>query len=123
MARLDPLVLAIGLAVIGAVLLVVVGGVLASTTGLLFVSGLVGAGIGLVLAERRDPETRVRIAISLAVAAVLIGALGTWLLARHEGGALGPIDYLWQTFGLLVPGEAALAALAALWGVRSGPIR
>jgi hypothetical protein len=104
--------------------LVVVGGVLGLTTGLLFVAGAGGALIGLLLAGSERPRQRLRaLAIGLAGAAVLVGAVGGWLIALGEGGALGLLDYLWATTGLLVPAEAAVAAVAAAWGVRAGPIR
>ena len=62
-------------------------------------------------------------AIGLAVAAVLVGAIGGWLIALAEGGTLGLLDYLWALTGVLVPIEAVIAALAAAWGVNAGPIR
>ncbi len=115
---------ALGVAAVTAVVLVIVGGILASTTGLLFVAGVGGALTGLLLAGSSRRRDRLRWAgIGLAIAAVAVGAVGTWLFARAEGGALGLVDFLWATTGLLVPAEAVVAALAAAWGVRSGPIR
>jgi hypothetical protein len=117
----------------GAGLLILVGGVLASTSGLLFVSGATGAAIGLLLARAAlaGPDTPapmsrtavIRIAALLALAAVGLGGLGTWVLARAEGGALGPLDYLLTTFGLFVPGELIVAAVAAVWGASAGPVQ
>ena len=49
--------------------------------------------------------------------------VATWLNASAEGGTLGVLDYLWETFGLFVPGELLLAALGAVFGVSSGPIK
>ncbi len=115
---------AVGVAAVTAVVLIIVGGILASTTGLLFVAGVGGALTGLLLAGSSRPRDRLRWAgIGLAVAAVAVGAVGTWLFARAEGGALGLVDFLWATTGLLVPAEALVAAIAASWGVRAGPIR
>lgn len=117
-------VCAVGVAVATALVLVIVGGLLASTTGLLFVAGVGGALTGLVLAGSTRPRERLRgFGIGLAIAAVAVGAVGTWLFARAEGGALDLVDFLWATTGLLVPAEAVVAALAATWGVRAGPIR
>jgi hypothetical protein len=109
-----------------------VGAVFASTAGLLFVAGLTGAGIGLVLARARvpggdgtaalSPRAVTRLAIGLALGAVVIAAIGTWLYALREGGVLGPIDYLLTAFGPFVPGELLLAALTAAWGAGAGPI-
>ncbi len=111
-------------AVATAGMLVVVGGLLALTTGLIFVAGVGGALVGLLLAgEARAPSSRRSLAVGLALGAVVVGAVGVWLLARAEGGALGLLDFLWATTGLLVPAELVVAALAALWGVRAGPIR
>ena len=120
------------MAIVGAVLLFLVGAILASTAGLLFVAGLTGAGIGLVLARARVPDDDgsaaltpravTWLAIGLAIAAVVVAAIGTWLYALREGGVLGPIDYLLTTFGPFVPGELVVAALTAAWGAGAGPI-
>ena len=55
----------------------------------------------------------VSIATVLAAIGVLGGQIGLWLFARYEGGVLGPVDYLVETFGLLVPLELAFAVAAA----------
>jgi len=117
---------------IGAGLLFLVGAVVASTAGLVFVSGVMGAGIGLLLAraavsgdDRGPALTRgavVWLAIGIAVGAVVVADIATWLNARGEGGTLGLVDYLLETFGLLIPGELLLAALGAVWGASSGPV-
>ena len=39
--------------------------------------------------------------------------IGLWLYARTEGGVLGPLDYLGETFGLLVPLQVLAASIAA----------
>jgi hypothetical protein len=116
----------------GGAVLVVVGAILASTAGLLFVAGATGAGIGLVLARARVPgddapaplsrRAVTRLAIGLALGSVVGAAIVTWLYARAEGGTLGPIDYLFETFGPFVPGEAIIAAIAAAWGAGAGPV-
>jgi hypothetical protein len=117
-----------------AAVLVLVGGVLAERQGLLTISGLGGAAIGLLAARASvsrsgvalpaltRPATR-KAAISLAVLAVLAGALGTWAYGRLEGGVMEPLAYLWATLGPFVPAEAVLAAVAAAWGAGAGPIR
>lgn len=127
-----PLAKASIVAVVGAAVLIVVGAILASTAGLLFVSGITGVGIGLVLARARvpgddgevalSPRAVTWLAIGLAIASVVIAAIGTWLIARQEGGVLGPIDYLLTTFGPFVPGELLIAGLTAAWGAGAGPI-
>ena len=72
--------------------------------------------------DRVSPFTRLRRTVAaerlavlgalLAALAVLGGQLGLWLFARSEGGVLGPVDYLAETFGLLVPIELLLAVVA-----------
>ena len=108
------------------------GGVLASTFGLLLIAGAMGAVIGLLVARAAVPldaaaptprRTVIRIAIALSLGAVVLGDLGLWLFARSEGGVLGPFDYLWTTFGPFVPGVALVAALTAWWGAGAGPVQ
>ena len=127
-----PLVRATGVAVAGAALLTIVGAILASTEGLLFVAGVTGAAVGLVLSRAAAPgpdatavprSRVVRFAVGLSVGAVAIAAVATWLYARSEGGTLGPLDYLLTTFGPFVPAEAVIAAVTAWWGASSGPIQ
>lgn len=115
---------AVALAMAVALVLVLVGGILESTTGLVFVAGVGGALVGLALAGSPRPRQRMRwLGMGLAALAVAGGAIGTWLIALGQGGTLGVIDFLWATTGLLVPVEAAVAALGAVWGVGAGPIR
>ena len=114
--------------------LVIDGGVLAEETGLLAISGLGGAVIGLLVAgagvsadgvsAAPVPRGRLtRIAVGLALATVTVAAIGTWAYGRLEGGVMDPLNYLWTTFGPWIPAEAVLAALAAAWGAGAGPIR
>ncbi|HET9851429.1 MAG TPA: hypothetical protein VFP56_02860 [Candidatus Limnocylindrales bacterium] len=127
-----PLLRATAVAAAGGALLTIVGAVLASTGGLLFAAGVAGAAIGLVLAGAAAPagdavpvpRARIRwVAAGLALTAVAAAAAATWVIARGEGGVLGPIDYLLTTFGPFVPAEAVIASLAAWWGASVGPIR
>ncbi len=125
------------MAVAGAIAMTVVGAILTSTAGLLFVAGATGAAVGLVLARaaapagdasRADatPVRRRRVAwlsVALSLGAVALAGLATWLIGRAEGGVLGPIDYLVETFGPFVPGEAILAAVGAWWGASTGPVQ
>jgi hypothetical protein len=128
----EPLLRATTVAGGGAALLTLVGAVLASTAGLLFVAGVAGAAIGLILAGAAAPagdavpvpRRRIgTIAVGLALAAVVVAAAATWVIARGEGGVLGPIEYLLTTFGPFVPAEAVIASLAAWWGASVGPVR
>lgn len=127
-----PLARAGLVAIAGAAALLVVGAILASTAGLLFLAGLTGAGIGLVLSRAAVPRNEARpvarrriawLAIAVSIAAVVGAAIATWLVARNEGGTLQLVDYLLETFGPFVPAEAVLAALAAAWGANAGPVQ
>jgi len=133
-----PLARAIAIAVVGAAILFLVGGPLSSTAGLVAVSALTGVGVGLTLAAAAVAprsaasiagsagESRARVSrwsIGLAVGAVVVAALATWLFARSEGGALDPFGYLWETFGLLVPLQVVVASIGAAWGASAGPVR
>ncbi|HEX3264739.1 MAG TPA: hypothetical protein VHR16_03640 [Candidatus Limnocylindrales bacterium] len=127
-----PLARASLVAVAGAIVLTVVGAILTSTAGLLFVAGVTGAAIGLVLASARAPISDARpvsrqgvtwLSIALAIGAVALASVATWLIGRTEGGVLGLVDYLLETFGPFVPGEALLAALGAWWGANTGPVQ
>jgi hypothetical protein len=118
---------------VGAAALFVVGAILASHAGLVLVAGATGASVGLILAraaitedERAPALTRRAVAwlsIGIVVLAVVVAALATWLFARQEGGVLGLVDYLVETFGPLVPAELVVGALTAAWGARAGPVQ
>jgi hypothetical protein len=111
-------------AAVGAALLVVVGGLLEVTTGIIFVAGITGAAVGLLLAGSPRPRRTIRWAsVGITLVVVAVGAIGTWLIALGQGGTLGLVDFLWATTGLLVPAEAVVAAAAAAWGAGAGPIR
>ncbi|MDO8484168.1 MAG: hypothetical protein Q7S35_04415 [Candidatus Limnocylindrales bacterium] len=105
-------------AVVGAAAMTVLGGVLAVSAGLLVVAGATGWAVAVGLrtgaGQRLTADRRVRLALALALLSVVLGQLGLWLYARTEGGVLGPLDYLAETFGLLVPLEL-LAAWIVAW--------
>jgi hypothetical protein len=127
-----PAVKAAVVALLGATGLYAVGALLASTAGLLFVAGLTGAAVGLVLARAAVPGnvagpalTRRQVtwlAIALSIGAIAAGAVATWLNALGEGGTLGFIDYQLETFGPFILGEVVIATLAAAWGASAGPV-
>jgi hypothetical protein len=87
--------------------------VVAALTGL-FVAEALRAGGGTTLPAR----LRQGLALATAIESVVVAQLGIWLYARAEGGALGLIDYLVQTFGFLVPLQFAIAGLVAWWRAR-----
>jgi hypothetical protein len=109
-------------ALVGAALIVVFGGALAVSAGLLVVASGVGYAVGLATligsGDTLSAGARPWIAAALAALGVALGQVGLWLFARAEGGVLAPIDYLGQTFGPLVPVEVMLAAGVAWWRAR-----
>lgn len=104
-------------AVAGAGAITVLGGVLAVSSGLIVVAAAAGWAIAVAIkvgaGSRLAAGRRVRLAIGLALVAVALGQLGLWLYARSEGGVLGPVDYLAEVFGFLVPVEFVAAWIAA----------
>jgi hypothetical protein len=129
----SAVVKAVVIAAVGSLALFALGALLSSSAGLVFVAGLTGAGVGLVLARASAPGgghepaltrgTTIRLAIGVSILAVIVAAVGTWLHALGEGGALGLLDYLLETFGLTVPLELLIATLAAAWGASAGPVQ
>lgn len=131
-ALAGPVIRAVLVAAVGSLLLTIVGSILASTGGLLFVAGVMGAALGLVLSRAAVPSgvaapvprrTVAWIAIGLSVAAIAVSAFATWVYARGEGGTLGLLDYLLATFGPFVPAEAVIASVTAWWGASIGPVQ
>jgi hypothetical protein len=109
-------------AIVGAVAIVVLGGVFAVTAGLVAVAGGLGwavaAALGYGAGDHLPRRRRVGAAIGLAIAAVALGQLGLWQYARTEGGVLPPVEYLLEVFGPLVPLEFGAAALLAWLAAR-----
>jgi hypothetical protein len=109
-------------AIAGALLIVVLGGVLAMSVGLVVAAGLVGWLVGAVVTPSASAQSTRRfrrtIAAVLAVDAVVLAQVGLWLFARAEGGALQLVDYLAQTWGPLVPLQLLVAAAVAWWTTR-----
>jgi hypothetical protein len=103
--------------VLGALAIVVCGGVLTLTGGLFAVAAVIGyatawalrAGAGTTIGRRR----RIYLAVAFALASVALGQLGLWLYALTEGGVLPLVDYLGEVFGPLVPIQALIAVLVA----------
>jgi hypothetical protein len=106
----------------GAIATIVLGGVLSVSAGLVVVAAATGWAVGMAtrvgMGEAIDRSRRSWLALMLAIVAVVLGQLGLWLYARTEGGVLTLPDYLAQTFGLLVPVQAAIAAGVAWWSAR-----
>ena len=100
---------------VGAAAITVLGGILTVTGGLLVVAAATGwaVAIGLRLGAggQLGQGGRIRLALTLALAALALGQAGLWLYARSEGGVLGPLDHLLEVYGALVPLEFVVAAL------------
>ena len=97
---------------IGAALIVFLGGPVSVTLGLLGVA----TGSGLVIGSFLRPSAV--LAITIAVASVVVGLLGVWGFARLEGGVLDPVAYLLEVHGPLVALDVVAAAAGALVGSR-----
>ncbi|MFL5679834.1 MAG: hypothetical protein ACJ77B_04470 [Chloroflexota bacterium] len=109
-------------AVAGSLVLVALAAALALSVGLVVVAAAVGwvTGLGLRGGAGATFE-RGRwgaVAAVLALVAVAVAQVLTWIYARSEGGALGLVDYLAETYGPLVPLELALAAVVGWWTAR-----
>jgi len=95
---------------------------MAVSAGLLVAAAAIGYAVGVATVvgagDTLSRPARPWIAAALAGLGALLGQVGLWLFARTEGGVLPLIDYLGQTFGLLVPLELLLAAGIAWWRAR-----
>ena len=109
-------------AIVGAVSITVLGGVLTLTGGLLVAAAVIGVATGWALrvgAGASIPrDRRAAVALVIALVAVLAGQVGLWLYARTEGGVLPLFDYLGETFGVLVPLQVVIAPLVAWMAAR-----
>ena len=76
---------------------------------------VVGTAVGLGAGRSMRPRVREGLAVGLAVGALTVAVAVNWALS---GMYLGPLDYLVQVYGLLVPLQAALAVAGALAGSR-----
>jgi hypothetical protein len=116
-------------AIVGAVAIVLLGGVLTLTAGPVFVAGVtswgIAAGLRFGAGDHLRPARPVAAAVILALGAVALGQLGLWQYARIEGGVLPPLEYLAEVFGLLVPLQLAAPASMVRWlsGRRSTGVR
>lgn len=108
------------IAVVGAIAIAVAGGLLAITAGLVIVAVAIGWGVGTVvtLGAEPDPPSTTWAAVALTVLGIGLGQVGLWLIARQEGGVLGLVDYLSETFGFLVPLQLVAGAGTAWWRAR-----
>ena len=116
------LAIATVVAILGAVAIVVLGGILTITSGLLIVAGAIGWGVAMALrfgaGDRLSRRRRWETAVTLSAGAVALGQLGLWQYARTEGGVLSPLDYLGEVYGPLVPLQFVTAAIVAWLSAR-----
>ncbi len=101
---------------------VLFGGVLALSAGILVIAAgagrlislAIGWGAGRTVARRR----RIGLMVGMVVLAFILGQFGLWAYARLEGGVLAPIDYLGETFGVVVPLQLVAALVVGWWTAR-----
>jgi len=113
------ILLGVGAAGIGAAVHVAIAVLFLATGGLLVVAATLGFVIGAFVrygAGSRVPAgARRAVGVTLAVAAIAVALAVNWGLS---GAYLGPLDFLDQVYGLLVPLQLAAAAAGALAGTR-----
>jgi hypothetical protein len=113
--------LAFGLAAgaIGAAVHVAAATLFLWTGALLVVAVVLGIVVGRAVAvgagRSLRPAARRRLAVALALTALTVAFGVNWTLS---GMYLGPLDYLFQVYGLLVPLQAVLAVAGAVAGSR-----
>ena len=106
-------------AALGAAVHVVIAVLLLATGGLLVVAATLGFVVGAVV--RYGAGSRVRagavraVGVALAIVALAAALAINWSLS---GEYLGPLDFLAQVYGPLVPLQVAAAAAGALAGTR-----
>ena len=106
-------------AALGAAVHVAFAVLLLATGGLLVVAATLGFAVGALV--RYGAGSRVRagavrgLGVALALAAIIAALAINWSLS---GEYLGPLDFLAQVYGALVPLQVAAAAAGALAGTR-----
>jgi hypothetical protein len=103
---LERLRVPLAVIVFGVLAIVLLGGPLTRTVELVVLSAIVGLLVGLTV---RPP---LRAAV-VALATIALGLLGVWLFARWEGGVLGPLEYLIEVEGILLPIQLLVAPAVA----------
>ncbi len=113
------ILLGLSAAAIGAAAHVAIAVLFLATGGLLVVAATIGFVVGACVRYGAGPRVGAvtRRVVGVVLAVVAIGAaLGVnWVLS---GAYLGPLDFLDQVYGLLVPLQVAAAAAGALAGTR-----
>jgi hypothetical protein len=115
---------AYGLASGAFVALVLVGAAafLAFSAGLIVIAYFMGRVVGSLVkvgaGTSISSTVRQSIAMLVSVFWIAVAQVLVWLVAQSEGGILSIGDYLYQTFGPLVPLEFLIATFAAWWSAR-----
>ena len=114
--------LGLGGGAIVAVILVVAAEFAAFTAGLIVIAYFLGRIVGTLVKVGAGPgvsaTVRESIAILISLACLAAAHVGMWLLAQALGGVLSLPQYLYDTFGPLVPLEFMIATFAAWWSAR-----
>ena len=110
-------------AALAAVLLFVLGALFSFSAGLLIVALFAGRVVGLLVrggaVDSLSSPARVSVAVIIVLAGVAIAQVATWGWAiAAQGARLGPVDYLADVFGPVLPLEYMVATLAAWWSAR-----
>jgi hypothetical protein len=112
--------LAVVVAAIGTAAIVVLGGILTVTAGLVVVAAVLGWAVALALrfgaGSQLARPRRAAVAAVITLIAVVAAQVGLWQYAALEGGVLSLPDYLLEVFGILVPIEI-LVAVGLAWVV------
>jgi hypothetical protein len=97
--------------------IVLFGGVFAFQAGLIVIALFLGRLTALAVSAGAGPAlsrtARRALSVGLSLAGVAVAQAGLWIWAIAQGGVLGPVEYLSQTFGALVPLQLLLAGGAA----------
>lgn len=111
--------LGLGAAAVGTAVHLVCAVLLLATGGLLIVAATLGFGVGALVrhgaGSRVRSGTRRSLGVTLAIGAIAVALGVNWALS---GAYLGPLDFLDQVYGALVPLQVAAAAAGALAGTR-----
>jgi hypothetical protein len=109
----------------GALVAIILAGAaafLSFTAGLIVIAYFMGRVVGTLVklgaGTTVSPSARQSIAMLVSVFWVAVAQILVWFVARSEGGVLPVVDYLYQTFGPLVPLEFLIGTLAAWWSAR-----
>lgn len=112
--RMDhPTLRAAAAALAGALLVYLLAAPLGVTAGLLVAAGVVG-WLGALAVRSAAGTARRPLALGATLGGLTMGLVATWAASLATGGALGPIEFLAETLGLVVP-ILYLVGLVVAW--------